>query len=180
MTKSELRAWAKQQRDQLDIPAISPRVCQHLAGFLSGRGIKHILSYSAFGSEIDLSQLQTLYPINYYLPRVEQNHLYIHPLPTELVRHKYGMLEPSAASSTVDAGVLEAILVPGLTFDQKGYRLGYGKGFYDRFLSDLKPEILTIGIAVEALIIESMPKDIWDIPVAYLASESEIKKVLKP
>lgn len=153
---------------------VSPSVVQHLADFLRASQVRHILTYSAFGSEINLESLQALYPAHYYLPRVEQNHLYIHSLPTQLFRHKYGMLEPSPDSPTVDKGVLEAILVPGLAFDRNGYRLGYGKGFYDRFLDELKAEVLTIGITAQALIVEALPQDTWDIPVVYLASEAGI------
>ncbi len=180
MDKTQLRAWAKEKRSQLPIAELSPRVCQHLAHFLQQNHIQHILTYQAFSSEIALERLQHLYPAHYYLPRVEREQLHIHPLPTQLIQHKYGMLEPSPNSATVEAGVLEAVLVPGLVFDSRGYRLGYGKGFYDRFLAELNPKVLTIGVVAEALEVESLPADAWDVAVKYLASELGVISIEHP
>lgn len=174
MSKPELRRWARELRQGLPTAELSSRVNQHLADFLQTRAA-HILLYQAFAAELDPAGLMALYPASYYLPRVEGGSLHIHPLPCELVPHKYGMLEPAASSPTVPPATLQAVLVPGLCFDRLGYRLGYGKGYYDRFLSGLPPATLTIGLVPEALVLEALPKDPWDIPVRYLASETGIR-----
>lgn len=176
--KAPLRNWAKQMRANLAVADLSLEVCHRLAAFLERRACRHVLSYSAFATEINLDLLQTLYTANYYLSRVENENLYIHPLPAKLIRHKYGMLEPDPSSPTVNPERLEAVLVPGLAFDRQGYRLGYGKGFYDRFLANLTPNVLTIGIVPEALKLENLPIDTWDMPVQYLASELGVQAVL--
>lgn len=175
LSKPELRRRARELRQGLPIAELSSRVNRHLADFLRARGVTHILLYQAFGSELDPSGLMAHYPASYYLPRVEADALHIHPLPCELIRHKYGMLEPAPNSPVVSEGILQAILVPGLSFDRQGYRLGYGKGYYDRFLARLGPGVLTIGLVPEALVLETLPKDPWDIPVQYLASETGIR-----
>ena len=176
MNKTRLRSWAKQVRRGLEMPTLSSQLVGHLVKFLQRKKVKKILLYSAFGSEPDLTELQSAYPAQYYLPRVEANNLHIHPLPCQLVAHRYGFLEPSPDSPTVGLEVLEAILVPGLTFDLKGYRVGYGKGFYDRLLANLKPRVLTIGISPDVLLIEQLPIDPWDVPVQFIASELGIMK----
>lgn len=176
MDKTELRRWAKTLRAGLDIARLSQQIGVHLAGFLRERGPGHVLLYSAFGNEIDLSALLERYPAHYYLPRVDGQGLHIHPLPCPLVRHRYGFLEPSSDAPTADPKVLQAVLVPGLVFDRRGYRLGYGQGFYDRFLAGLEPQVLTVGVAPEALVLGHLPADPWDVRVQYLASETGVRR----
>ena len=61
---------------------------------------------------------------------------------------------------------------PGLTFDKKGYRLGYGKGYYDRFLE--KFTIKSAGLCYNELISESIPADEYDRPVNYIVTDLKI------
>ncbi|PKL15098.1 MAG: 5-formyltetrahydrofolate cyclo-ligase [Spirochaetae bacterium HGW-Spirochaetae-6] len=64
------------------------------------------------------------------------------------------------------------ILVPGLAFDPKGNRLGFGKGFYDRFLAD-KDKNLKIGLAFEFQLREKLPVEAGDVPVDWILSEEK-------
>ena len=65
-------------------------------------------------------------------------------------------------------------IVPGLSFDKNGYRLGYGKGYYDRFLSE--NSVLTIGLCYEECVSESLPFEKHDKCVSVLVTEKEIYK----
>lgn len=56
------------------------------------------------------------------------------------------------------------LLVPGLAFDQKNYRLGYGGGYYDRFLS-MHPSLYSIGIGFHEQYCENLPSEAWDFPL---------------
>lgn len=60
---------------------------------------------------------------------------YVYPGKAGLVKNPYHILEPQAGE--LHTGPVDVVLVPMLAFDLKGYRAGYGKGFYDRFLSEL-------------------------------------------
>lgn len=62
------------------------------------------------------------------------------------------------------------ILVPGLAFDARGYRLGYGKGMYDRFLA-ARPETPTVGLAFSGQLVTRVPADAHDIPMSRLLTE---------
>ncbi|MCS7067485.1 MAG: 5-formyltetrahydrofolate cyclo-ligase [Meiothermus sp.] len=179
MNKAERRSWAKGVRKELPTALLSARVVQHLAGFLASQKARHILLYSAFGSELDPAGLQTLYPACYYLPRARTYALEVHPLPCRLVKHKYGFWEPAPESPRVEPAVLDAVLVPGLAFDPWGHRLGYGQGFYDRFLAQLPPHTLTIGLVAEALLVPELPHDPWDVPVRFLATEQGVRPALQ-
>jgi len=70
---------------------------------------------------------------------------------------------------------LDLILVPGLAFDRRGYRLGYGKGYYDRFLSQLGPSCFSIGVGYSFQMIEKVPFSSHDIPVKSLLSEKSFQ-----
>lgn len=177
MNKAELRRWAKEVRKNLPTEVLSRAVTQHLARFLQEHRSQHILLYSAFGSELDPAPLQSLYPAAYYLPRARTYALEVHPLPCRLVKHKYGFWEPAPETPKVALEVLDAVLVPGLAFDPWGHRLGYGQGFYDRFLAQLPPHTLTVGLAAEALVVPELPHDPWDVPVRFLATEQGVRPV---
>nr|WP_262908877.1 5-formyltetrahydrofolate cyclo-ligase [Hymenobacter translucens] len=66
---------------------------------------------------------------------------------TRLLENKWGIPEP-ADGALVSPAELDAVLVPLLAFDEVGHRVGYGKGFYDRFLAWCRPDVLRIGLAL--------------------------------
>ncbi|MCE2412429.1 5-formyltetrahydrofolate cyclo-ligase [Candidatus Poribacteria bacterium] len=90
---------------------------------------------------------------------------------TELVRHSYGMLEPSTACPIFPTEHLHLIVVPGIAFDCNGYRLGYGKGFYDRFLAKY-PHAVAIGLAYGVQLVENTFPQAWDVPVQHIFTET--------
>ncbi len=68
-------------------------------------------------------------------------------------------------------------IVPGFSFDPEGYRLGYGKGYYDRFLS--KYSEIKIGICYNNCVAPKLPHGRFDVPVNYLFTEKYTKKIKK-
>jgi 5-formyltetrahydrofolate cyclo-ligase len=90
---------------------------------------------------------------------------------TELVPHRFGMLQPTDACPIFPTEHLQLIVVPGIAFDQKGYRLGYGKGFYDRFLTRC-PHAIPIGFAYQIQVVEDTFPQAWDVPVQYIFTET--------
>jgi 5-formyltetrahydrofolate cyclo-ligase len=69
----------------------------------------------------------------------------------------------------------DLLLVPGLSFDRKGFRLGYGGGFYDRTLAKLRAvkPITAIGVAYHAQIVDEVVRDAFDAPLDYVMTEQE-------
>ena len=91
--------------------------------------------------------------------------------------NKYGMLEPSMPFKSI---VPEMSLVPLLAFDKNNHRLGYGKGFYDKFLNKhikLNKKIITVGVAFSFQKYDNLPSSILDVKLNYILTEKGIKKL---
>lgn len=71
---------------------------------------------------------------------------------------------------------IDLVLVPGIAFDRKGYRVGYGGGYYDRFLCKINENAITIALAFSMQLIDSVPKGYYDLPVDYILTEKELIK----
>lgn len=95
----------------------------------------------------------------------------IENLDNDLIKHKYGMFEPKDSCPDYSPEKIQLILVPGLAFDRNGYRIGYGKGFYDRFLPSC-PNAITVGIAFQLQIVNDTYPQPWDIPVQHVFTEN--------
>ncbi len=92
----------------------------------------------------EFSQIETLVPrINFETGEIE--HLKFTPV-TELVQNAWLIHEP-AHNELVESGRIDAVLVPLLCFDLQGFRVGYGKGFYDKFLAQCRQDCLKIGLS---------------------------------
>ncbi|MGC8904571.1 5-formyltetrahydrofolate cyclo-ligase [Thermus sp.] len=171
MDKPALRRLALRVWRTLDRETLSRQVLSALLPWLRERGFRHILLYHPLPHELDLTPLVEAYPVRYYLPKVAGEGLSVHPW-GPLAPGPFGLKEPT--TEAVDPGVLELIVVPGLAFDREGFRLGHGKGYYDRFLFGVRA--LSLGVVPEALLLPRLPRDPWDIPVAFLATEREVRR----
>ncbi len=99
---------------------------------------------------------------------VAQNVLTHHHLTDEavLLENRWGIPEPQQAQ-IIHAQEVDVVLVPLLAFDGAGHRVGYGKGFYDRFLADCRPDVLKIGLSLEPPIEIIADPNPFDIPLDY-------------
>lgn len=174
-TKPEWRVWAKAARAALDTPGLSRAVREQLERHPAYRQAEHVLTYLAFGTELNLAGLAGKH---FYATRTHKDGaLSVRELAGELERHPYGFLEPSAACPEVPLGRLELVLVPGLAFDRAGTRLGYGKGFYDRLLAEVPPGVPVVGVVSERLIVETLPRAPHDVPMTHLLGECGVYEV---
>ncbi|GGC91774.1 5-formyltetrahydrofolate cyclo-ligase [Thalassobacillus devorans] len=82
----------------------------------------------------------------------------------------YGLQEPNPdLCEPIKKSAIDLIIVPGLLFDIRGYRIGYGGGYYDRYLSDYQGK--TVALASNAQLVEALPYEAYDIPVDHLITE---------
>ncbi len=90
----------------------------------------------------------------------------------------FNVREPDISKCELCSDLENSIcIVPAIAFDEKGYRLGYGKGYYDRFLENYN--YTTVGITYDETILKSIPNDKYDIAVDYIVTQSGVKSVLQ-
>jgi 5-formyltetrahydrofolate cyclo-ligase len=86
--------------------------------------------------------------------------------------------EPDAARAPlVDPAAIDVVLLPGSVFDLHGGRLGYGGGYYDRFLAQDAPQALRVGLAFAMQVVDRVPVLDHDERLHYLVTEKEIHKI---
>lgn len=87
----------------------------------------------------------------------------------------YGIREPKPeCSPEVEVKDIDVVIVPAVAYDKDCYRLGYGGGFYDRFIERLREDAITVGIAFDLQIFDSVPKEDHDAQLDYIITESQI------
>lgn len=93
----------------------------------------------------------------------------------ELVLNKFGLFQPQKEFfRPFDKKDLDLIIVPGIAFDEKGNRIGFGKGYYDKFLKNIPKNIPVIALAFEKQIAEGITCEKHDVPVHKIVTEKRI------
>jgi 5-formyltetrahydrofolate cyclo-ligase len=88
----------------------------------------------------------------------------------ELVESHFMVKQPSESAPTIDLASVDLVLVPGIAFDARGQRLGFGQGYYDRFLPRM-PSAVRVGLSFELQMLVEVPATTHDVPVDHLATE---------
>lgn len=192
--KRNLRKEVRQKRDALDVAqrmAEDRAIAAAVAGCRAFADAPAVLTYYSIGSEVDTHGLidRALQAGKVVaLPRCQPGSRTMgwHVITTtaDLVLGFGGILEPRDDVSTlIDPHELDSTalaLVPGLIFDRHGYRLGYGGGYYDRFLSDFPG--ISLGLARASQTVESLDAlgaiGAFDRPVQLIAAENGVGPAL--
>ncbi|MCJ7690971.1 MAG: 5-formyltetrahydrofolate cyclo-ligase [Clostridiaceae bacterium] len=144
---------------------------------------KNIMLYISFNNEVDTHPLATWCLNNgktVIVPYCLQSQRKIIPfeinnLTNNLTKSTFGVMEPKhnilKEATMLD---IDLIIVPGVIFDIHCNRIGFGKGYYDRFLSKKAKTTTTIGIAYDYQIIDRVPTDKYDVPVDFIITEKRV------
>lgn len=181
MNKKQLRSFYKQQRLCMDKSVktdLDAKIAQKLLDSEMYKTCDDLLVYVSFGIEVDTLEIirQALAEKNVYCPRCVEgtNIMEFYKVSSfaDLQQGSYGILEPPINSDTLNGFGKNALcVVPALSYDKKGYRLGFGKGYYDRFLSGF--DGVSVGICYDNCLIDELPSDKFDICVDHLITENK-------
>ena len=162
-SKSDLRKKAKCIRKSLSIAEKSKIAIEKIRENTFYIPAKNVLIYYPLRYELNLLALLDDEK-NFYLPRVCGENLKICPFKKgdKLVTSSFNICEP--CSNSINPRNLDLVVIPALMADKSGFRLGYGGGFYDRFLVENKTVKTILPIAKE-LIVEELPHEEFDIKI---------------
>ena len=178
-----LRQEFKQRRQamppgvrQAAIKAINMHLCR--LGALQNPGI--VAAFMALADEVDVLPWMRAHWARQgqvVLPRIAKAGVmafYPHNASATLKTNQYGIDEP-IGEKPVAPTTIDTILVPLVAYDRTGTRLGMGGGYYDRFLTDIRPETKVIGVAFDCQASSTtLPRAEWDIPLHAVVTESGV------
>jgi 5-formyltetrahydrofolate cyclo-ligase len=133
--------------------------------------------YTAFRDEPSLESIVAQFPeVRFLCPRIAApGVLTLHEYSSATVLNRFGILEPPPDAPSFAPYSVDLALVPGLVFTRDGARLGYGGGFYDRLLPDLRADVPRVGVTRDALVVNALPLEDWDMRMTHLCTESGIE-----
>lgn len=178
LDKAKLRRKLLRWRQSLTVEEWkqkSDRLCSSLQTSVLYHQAKTVLAYFSFRQEPDLSPLFPQSHKRWGFPRCVGKSLSWHSWQPHEALHpgNYGIHEPHPTAPLIDPAEVDLILVPCVACDYQGYRLGYGGGYYDRFLSSpdwaKKP---TIGIVFDFAYLSQIPLEPWDKPLQIVITEN--------
>ncbi len=186
--KQQLRQELLKARKSLPQPeweAKSRALCQWLNQYLKDSPTLSdggtILSYLYFRQEPNLDSLFNLSLYRWGVPRCVENHLSWHFWRSgdPFFKGAFGIREPLASAPLCPPEAVDLILVPAVACDRRGYRLGYGGGFYDRLFEQPQwRKIPKVGIIFDFAFVSEVPADPWDIPLDGVCTEQGWRIVL--
>jgi 5-formyltetrahydrofolate cyclo-ligase len=184
--KKGLRAKSRQFRERLDPQRKADMDAAIQSRFFSLRefgAADVILTYVS--KEIEVDTLETIravlaqgkrVAVPRCVPDTFQMEFFEIDALQELEKGMFGVLEPVPSRSRPLAGDERCLcVVPGLSFDSQGFRLGYGKGYYDRFLTNFQGP--TVGLCYSGCVRWNLPHGFYDRPVDVLITEKYIRRI---
>ncbi|MBO7672384.1 5-formyltetrahydrofolate cyclo-ligase [bacterium] len=176
MEKSDLRVKAKELRKNLDIRGISESIVSEIEGMEDFQASHNVLLFYPKDFEINTIPLCEKYEKvkNFYLPKVIGDNLAVCPYDgsVSMTVSKFSIKEPCTAP--VSPEIIDYAVIPCLCADRKGVRIGYGGGFYDRFLPLLDTKCIKVLPVPSKLLFECIPAESHDIPVNFVITEDEV------
>lgn len=172
--KISLRLKAKEIRNSLDIDNISNILIEKIRHLDIYKYSKNVMIFYPLKNEINLLKLLDDNK-NFFLPRMNGKTLECCPYKKNdrLKTVKFNIKEPE--TECVECPNLDLVITPALAVDKKGNRLGYGGGFYDRFLSKINSKTLTP--LPKELVFDNVPSEKFDIKIDYIITDVEFISV---
>ena len=179
--KAALRKHLLEKRDatSAELRGISSeRIHENIKQISSFTNSQNIACYFPIGSEVDthVIMLDILkHDKNLLLPRIVSDNLefYIIPNLEKLEKGSFEIMEPK--NSCKKAEKIDCVLIPTVGVSKSGIRLGYGKGYYDRFLSLI--DAVKISLTYSKQIVKSIPNESHDVKIDWIVTEDKNVKI---
>lgn len=162
-SKQQLRKWVKEERKKLDIKLLSDNLVAKLQKLKEYQQAKNVMLYYPLRYEINLLPLLVDKSKKFYLPKIEGENLLCCPYTCEdeLCESCFKTKEPT--SKPIEKELIDLVIVPALAVDKTKCRLGYGGGYYDRFLTGINA--IKVVCLSEKFVLESVCSEKHDVLV---------------
>ena len=186
VSKSELRREVLKARSRLsplEVAQKSELITWRVLSLGEFRRARTIMAYMDFRNEVKTGELiraSMAMGKRVAVPLTDLQHKRLIPsllqdFPGDLAPGAWGILEPRPGSlRPLEPEELDLVIVPGVAFDEKGNRLGYGGGFYDRFLPQTRPGAVWLALAFELQICPEISPGPHDCPVHLIVTEERV------
>jgi 5-formyltetrahydrofolate cyclo-ligase len=161
----------------VQISYYSAAITAHICSMPAFSASQTVMAYMAMPQEVQTTDL-LMYARRHHkrvaLPVVTAQGLVAVECPSQpgdFQRSAYGILEPRDRSAIVPPAEIAWVLVPGVGFDLDGNRLGYGAGYYDRFLNQLPASAVYGGVAFHLQMVSHIPSLSHDVPMQFVVTE---------
>lgn len=186
MKKQELRNIYKEKRNQLSHHIIDKFNDLILINFQK-IPLRHLHCVHTYLSSLKLTEPDTATIMRYLafknpslkilIPKIDIHtgdmvHYHFNE-ETEMIKNSYGIDEPKDGKLASE-NEIDLVLVPLLAFDKNGYRVGYGKGYYDKFLSRCKPDVIKIGLSFFEAVDKIKDINPFDIPLNFCVTPHQL------
>ena len=173
--KKELRKSAKEIRNSIVDNGLSKKIMENLFSTDFYKKSKNIMCYFPIGKEVSTLECFNDLSKKWFLPRICGENMVVCEYSKENCSvNKYGIVEP--LSPSVDLRSIDLIILPSICVDKNGFRIGYGKGFYDKFLAKNETNAIKVAVQYSDLCFENVFPEQYDIKCDYIITEKAIYK----
>lgn len=178
MNKNEIRKNIIKERNSLSNNFINEKseiIINKLCEIINEKNLQNIMIFMDMKNEVQVTKLINIYPNkNFFIPKCfPKGVMKINKYnKDELVKHKFGYYE-SNSENYIHENILDLIIMPGVAFDENKNRIGFGGGYYDRFLLkfDKNKIPLTIAVCYDFQVIDYIPAENHDQKPDFIITE---------
>ncbi len=178
--KTQIKGPILHKRDLLpkeEIIERSAKIKDRLFNLEKYKKSKTVMYFVSFNNEVDTHEMirSALKNKTVIIPKVIHHDIepsIIIDFDNLMPSGKFNIPEPIEIMKIAHKNI-NLVLVPGIAFDREGYRLGYGFGFYDKFLNKT-PKAVKIGLAFDFQIVDKVPREEHDVPVDFIVTEERV------
>jgi len=183
MNKQELRKLYREKRQLLSEEEVEKTSTEVAHSFFKNIDLSNIENvhlflpishHKEFNTFIIVNEIWKKHPsIQLLVPKVEGDSLktHIYEFDTVLEKNALGIPEPKDSPEVLHDEI-DLVIIPLLTFDKKGNRIGYGKGYYDKFLSSCRADVIKVGLSFFEPE-EALPTDPFDVPLNFCVTPNK-------
>ncbi len=174
--KNILRSKALEIRKNIDINFCSEKITEKLFSLDEYKRCKNILCYYPLKNEVSTFNCLLNTDKNWFLPRVNGEELEICPYDKDKIQKgSFSIIEPQT-EKIESFDIIDMVIIPAVACDINGYRIGYGKGYYDRLLINM-PKVVKVVLIPDACLFDNICPEKYDVKADIIITEKEVLRL---